>query len=247
MNIIIPPKKATLALGTVIAFLICSNAAVQYSTFFLGRGRLFGLVRLFDLNGEMNIPTLYATLSLMLCSLLLMIIGVETKRRGEAYSWHWIGLSAVFLFLSFDEYMTFHEEMVPSLRSLMNTSGILYFAWVIPYAAFVLLLSLIYRRFLFRLPRKTRSLFVLSAFIYCSAVLTFELVEGPNFELNFGAKNLSYAVMCMIEESLEMIGILVFLHALMSYIDSELEGFRLNVSFSPPTAVPPEPPSDDKP
>ena len=44
-----------------------------------------------------------------------------------------------------------------------------------------------------------------------------------------GMENVSYAIVATIEESLEMLGIVVFIHALISYIKVHLGGVSWNI------------------
>ena len=45
-----------------------------------------------------------------------------------------------------------------------------------------------------------------------------------------GQKNMTYAIITNAEETLEMVGILVFIQALMSYISCELKELRIRIS-----------------
>ena len=53
------------------------------------------------------------------------------------YQW-WTRLALVFVYLSLDEALSFHERLNRPVRDLLDTSGALYYAWVIPYALFAL-------------------------------------------------------------------------------------------------------------
>lgn len=98
------------------------------------------IIRLFNVDKEMNIPTLYSSCAMIFASLLLGLIAYVHFNKSEKYL-AWAGLSAIFLFLALDEMTELHEMLVGPVRNSLNTTGILYFAWVIPYAALLLVLA----------------------------------------------------------------------------------------------------------
>jgi len=226
------PKKVALFLGIIIIFLILAHIVVKFSTFYLGHDTVFGIVPLFDLDKEKNIPTFYSSVLLLFCSLLLAITAFVTKKKGKHDFHYWIGLAVIFLFLSIDEFTTIHELLIEPLRSALNTSGFFYFAWVIPYGISVIIFLLLYLRFLINLPIRIRLLFIIAGVIYIAGAIGLELVGGYYYELQEGQRDLTYVIITSFEESLEMVGILIFIYALMLYIDSELNGLYLRITSS---------------
>jgi hypothetical protein len=218
--------------------LTLANLTVQVARFSLGRNNLLGLTRLFDVNNENNIPAWYATITLLLCSLLLWLISSIKSHRKDQYSRYWKGLSIIFLLLSLDEAASFHELLIP-FGPTVKASGFLFFIWVIPGMIFALSVGLIYFKFLMTLPAKTRYLFVAAGVIYISGCVGLEMIGGYYFDVHIretvdahasGLPALSMAMILATEEFLEMLGILVFIYALMSYINLNLK--EIQVSFS---------------
>ncbi len=85
-------------------------------------------IRLFDLDQEYNIPTVYNGLLLALAGAFSVIVFMRTR------SLWWIALSVIFIYLGLDETLLIHEQIAEPLRlklALDNTS-LLYHAWVIP-------------------------------------------------------------------------------------------------------------------
>ena len=183
-------------------------------------------VRLFDVNREGTIPTYYSSFALLLCSILLGTIAFSKKGPSARYSLHWSALSVIFLLLSFDEMVAIHESTNGPLRSALNASGFLYFTWVIPGIAFVLIFVLVYLRFLFNLPAKTRWLFLVAGTVFIGGAIGMELVGARRADL-YGYNNMIYVMITTIEESLEMMGVVVFIYALMSYMASHLNNIRV--------------------
>ena len=117
MTFTFTPTKIAVWLGTIITCLVLADIGVLFSTYYLGHGRIFGLVGLFHLNREANIPTLFSTFQLLLASGLLSIIAVARKNQGERDYLYWLGLATGFLFLSIDEGAQIHELLMTALKT----------------------------------------------------------------------------------------------------------------------------------
>ncbi|MPY69469.1 MAG: hypothetical protein GEU92_05225, partial [Alphaproteobacteria bacterium] len=59
------PKRVAIALCGILAFLLIAHGLGLVMTYGFGHGRIFGLVRLFNIAVEQNVPTLFATLLLL--------------------------------------------------------------------------------------------------------------------------------------------------------------------------------------
>lgn len=224
MTITYEPKKVVIFLGTIVICLIAANFVGIFSKFYLGSSRIV----LFELDREANIPTLYQSVTILLCAGLLAVIAVARKREKKRNYLYWAGLAAVFLFLSADETAGIHERLIIPLRTALHTSGFLYFAWVIPYGILLITMMVTYFRFLFSLPVRFRYLMIFAGILYVAGALGGELISGQWSDLH-GQENLTYTLITTCEETLEMVGILVFVYALMSYITSELKDLFFHI------------------
>ncbi len=144
------------------------------------------------------------------------------------YKHHWKILSFIFLYLSLDEAGELHEKLINPLRSLLNATGFLYFTWVVPVGILVVIFLFSYTKFLFHLPVSTRKLFVAASALYIGGALGMELV-GAYQASTAGEDNILYQIIVTVEESLEMLGIVVFIHGLISYIKTYLGGVSWNI------------------
>jgi hypothetical protein len=214
-------------LGFVVLCLTLASIAGTLSTYFLGHGKVLGLVQAFDLDKEGNIPTWYAASTLLVCSILLATIAQAKKTQGALYTLYWRVLALIFLCLSLDEAAEIHELWGPLLRSELDVKGFLYFAWVIPGGAFALIVFLFYLRFLAALPPRTRYLFLIAGIVYVGGAIGMETVGASVFFYSGLEHSFMFAMMTTIEEFLEMLGILVFIYALLSYMRSQ----RVQVLF----------------
>ena len=113
MEIRIEPKRVALFFGQVVVFFSLAHAAGLFSRIVLGHDTVFGLVDLFDLNSEKNLPTFYASASLLFCGGLLVLLAVLTWPNREWLFWAF--LAVVFAFLSYDEAVEIHEGLIEPL------------------------------------------------------------------------------------------------------------------------------------
>ncbi len=209
------PGRTTRVLLLVVAGLAAASLLGQYSTYFLGDGHLQGFVPEFNLDREMNVPSWFSSVCFLFAALLLwQLAGVDGKSARR----YWRGLSVIFLFFSVDETAAFHEMAVDPLRRLFHAHGLFYFSWVLLGGAVVVVMAFVYARFFFSRPRPARRLFFLSAGMFLAGTLGLEMVGGRYVEMH-GNGNFTYALIANLEETLELLGLVVFLHALMTLLD----------------------------
>jgi len=212
------PFKITSIFVAVAFFLALASIAGQLMFYTTGN-KLYGLILLFDIDAEYNIPTFFSMFLLLFSSLLLSVITILEKKRNTSRAIYWAILSLGFLFMAVDEIVCIHERFVSPIRRLMGDGyrGIFNFAWVIPGIALVLILVPIFLKFWLRLPPKTRITFLMASTIYIGGCIGFELIGGYYAELH-GLKNLTYSMLTTVEESLEMAGVILFIWGLLAYL-----------------------------
>lgn len=210
----------TRILGVVACFLILASIGGQFARFALGYPTLKGVVPLFFVDTEQNIPTFFSVLLLLFSALLLVVITIINKKQRTPHLSKWVTLSFGFLYLAYDEAFQVHEQLIEPIRMLLGSHnlGIFYFSWVIPGIILVLFLALFFLRFLLDLPSKTRLQFLMATTFYIGGAIGLELIGGRYADLN-GVENLIYSMIVTIEESLEMTGIIVFIWALLKYCE----------------------------
>lgn len=224
----IPVRRIVLILGLAALLLAVAHLAAQWSAGAFRARQPPELVRLFNLNAEANVPTWFSSSLLLLCSLLLAVVGAAGRSRGnDVLSRQWVGLSLVFALLSLDEAAAIHETSVRPLRAMLGASGPLHFTWVVPGALFVLAFALANLRFLRALPRRTRRLMLLGGALYVAGALGMEMVGGM-YQSSRAASGASYRIVMLVEEVVEMLGLVTFLYALLDHVARELPEIRLS-------------------
>lgn len=219
-------------LGALAFALVFTSSALKLAHHFNGSGSmvLHKLVKLFYVDLELNVPAFFSMLLLLFAACLLSLIALLKRRKAAEYVFHWALLSAGFLFMAFDEIIAVHERMIEPMRDILGGGqlGVLYFAWVVPALALVSFLGFFFLRFLRSLPQKTRISFVVAAVIYLGAAVGLELIEGSHSEIN-GKDNVVYIFLTTLEETLEMIGLIVFIRALLVYLAEYCKELRLRI------------------
>jgi len=81
MLLIVKPKAIIVVLSGVILCLLLAHMAGQVSVYYFGFNADARLVRLFDLDNEGNIPTLFSTIILLTASLLFAALPARRKQR----------------------------------------------------------------------------------------------------------------------------------------------------------------------
>lgn len=163
----------------------------------------------FDATFEQSIPTVFSTLLLLACAILLAGIAAGADRHRR----RWWLLAAVLAFLALDEAVGFHEASVPPLRRLLEADGLLYFTWVVPAALLVAVLVPAFRPLLRDLDRRQRGSLVAGTALFLGGALGLELVEGWMTQ-EHGAGYGGLIPVATAQECLEMTGVVLFAYAL---------------------------------
>ncbi len=229
-NISIKITSVVRLLGAIAVSFIVASYAGQLITYITGHGTLYGLIPLFNVDRENNFPAFFSALLLLFSALLIFIIALLEKNRKSSLVSKWGVLSIGFLYLAADETLKLHEMMGPPMTRLMGDShlGLLYFTWVIPGIAIVIIVALFFLRFLLKLDTKTRINFLIAGTLYVGGAIGFELIGGRYVELH-GQENLTYSTIATIEESLEMAGSIVFVRGLLVYISDNFKAVQFQV------------------
>jgi hypothetical protein len=219
VGLAIPVRRVTLCLLAMVSALLSLHVLGAVATFYFDSPSVFGFVPTFSLNSEANIPAWYASVVLLVCAALFGLIAFFKQSRGDRYARHWTGLALIFLYMSADEGGQLHELLTePSGRVLGDADGWLHFAWTAPALLIIAVVARAYLGFLFHLPRDIARLFVLAGAMYLGGAIGMEIVGGW-YLANHG-DTFTYALMTGLEESLEMLGVVLAIYTQLRYIAS---------------------------
>jgi hypothetical protein len=230
MKISLNANSITRFLSAIAVFLILDSVlALLLDDLTEHRSAFFHkLVKLFYVDLEMNVPAFFSMTMLLIASFLLAIIAFLKKQEKAAFVLQWTTLSLGFLLMAFDEVIAVHERLIEPMRAVLGEEnlGVLYFAWVVPAIPLVICLGVLFLRFLWNLPAKTKTCFILAGAIFLGGAIGCELIESAYCEI-YGKENLLYMIQTTIEESMEMGGIILFIYALLSYLTESYGEVRL--------------------
>jgi hypothetical protein len=254
MVLTIYAKTIVRALIIAVLFITLVSVAARFALYMWGEEGLLQPLRIFDVGEERSIPAWFESLQFLLCSILLAVVAVAKKQRGDRYSLHWSVLSIIFLLLSLDEVASIHEAIGQQSEHLLHSatgftpSGAISFFWVVPGAAFTLIVVLAYLRFLAHLPQTTRRLFLFAGALFVLGALGIEMLSAQVLSSSEGIVNwvvssgsmvdrgsasaiprLIVGLQTSIEEMFEMLGLTAFVYALLAYIRSYVEDINARV------------------
>jgi hypothetical protein len=211
----IAPRRPVLLLGLGAVLLGAAGFAVSLSRSVYSADLPHVLQRL-GLNAENSVPAWYSGSLLLLCALALWGVARSTRASGGRYVLHWRVLAAAFAYLSLDEIASLHELANAPVRDALDLSGALYLSWVVVAVPLVVGFGLAYVRFLLHLPARTRWLFVAAAAVFLTGAVGLELPGSVLYEQGETISP-AYAAVSALEETMEMLGTVLFLYAVTSY------------------------------
>jgi len=207
-------------LSTIAILLILLNSIMLIVYFYIGDSKIFDFVQMVDLDQEANLPTVFSSAILLIAAFLFYLLSKKSKTSQDGQYHYWLGLSAVFVFLGFDEGATIHETLGDLTEKYINTSGYLYYPWVISYSILVIILGFLYFRFFFKMKKKLFWSFVKAAAIFLTGAIGFELLGAKEASLH-GSDTMLYCYYYTIEESLEMLGVIYLISILLKLLEKE--------------------------
>ena len=162
------------------------------------------LVRqLFDVDEEDTLPTWFSAFLLLIVSGFLWLCARRKEISADPWRVYWYILSVGFLLMSVDEVAGIHE----TLNSVIEPH------WTVGGGILVLVIGLCYLPFLLRLPRRTALLFVVAGVVYVTGAIGIEILGNP-----MDADTLEYNLLTLVEEGLEMFGVILFLYGLLNHM-----------------------------
>ncbi|HSA80086.1 MAG TPA: hypothetical protein VLE23_04640 [Geminicoccaceae bacterium] len=171
----------------------------------------------FDVGGEQTVAAWLSSVLMLLCAIVLLYVATMKRHGGEPYAMHWLGLSVIFLALSMDETVGFHEMTIKPLQEMLGADGAFRHAWVIPAMVLVGAVGMAYLGFLWHLERAFRLRCVLAGGLFVGGAVGFEILEGALADY-YAQHPLLFEAAVHLEDTLEFAGVLIFLHGLLTYI-----------------------------
>jgi hypothetical protein len=218
IRLTIVPSRVLRILLLVIAVLVALSTATRLIVLYLPDFPLRdSTANLLYVDFEQSLPTLYSTLMMLVGALLCAGIAFGRRRQGTSDVRHWAAISLIFGLLAIDEFASLHEQLTEPLRRLLDIeSGPLLWAWVVPAIVAVTVFVVVFLPFLGRLPRSTRRGLWTAGVLFVSGAIGMEMFAALFVSLQ--ATDITYVLSATVEETLEMLGVAVFLSTVLAYI-----------------------------
>jgi len=210
-------SAALLALG--VAFFAATGLAVVIVSDVYGHKRLHGLVPLFDLDAEFNLPTAFSMALLLIAALLMAVVSRDPSSLARRTKRGWTILSVLTLCVAFDEVASFHEQAGESFRSILGLEdvGAFHFAWTLPAGVVMFALAPMLLRLAASLGPRVRWLAATAGILYVGGALGVEMLDGA-YAARFGEENVGYGLLTGLEEVLEMCGAALFDYSMLVHL-----------------------------
>lgn len=212
----INPKKigiillfALLTLCVLHLIVIWLHFKVYPTSQFFERLNLF-----FNFDHERNFPTYYNTILLFLCSLGFLVIALA-KTNWAFKPNYWFILSVILLFLSIDDFIGLHEWLNVWIPRYFNIggSGILKFAWIIPYGLFSIAFGIYSIKNLLAIKRSIAKGYVIAGILYLIGAILIESASGVYYESIEDVFSFEYTLYFVtLEEFLEMFSLILVIY-----------------------------------
>ncbi|MEK6481252.1 hypothetical protein WJR50_27160 [Catalinimonas sp. 4WD22] len=208
----------------IVASLLLLNLIQQ---FLIYQGILPKLITFIDLNEENNFPSFFSGMNLIFTGLIVLLISLCNDKKNKFYK-HWFFISFLFFFLGTDELASIHERVgryTSIFLGVENTIG--GFIWVLPFSIFLLILAYFYLPFLLHLPYKYKKLLIIASIVFVGGGMVMESIGSTLVGVSD-----YYPLEYIIEETMEMLGVIIFLYAFFKYLKNEVGNFNLSFFFN---------------
>lgn len=205
--------------------LLIASIAGQFTKHVVGHPSAYGLVPLFYVDDEGNIPTFFSSILLLLASLLLALIATHKNTPRNSYPRHWMILSLILLYMAIDESVMLHEKLNRAGWWLGDHPqvGIFHYGWVIFGIVAVGVVALSHLKFFRSLPSLTQKQFFTAAAVFLSGAIGVEILEGNYAGSHGGEDSFQFSMLTAVEEGLEMAGVIILINALLTYLIDHCE------------------------
>ncbi|WP_137681751.1 hypothetical protein [Aurantiacibacter suaedae] len=191
----------------------------------------------FSLVRDLSIPSWASSIVMLTCAIALSLTAWSESRTGSPFARGWWIISFAFFALSLDEIVMVHElsgiilqRAAPGVEEL---GGIFHYSWVLIAIPVVAFFAAIMFRWFLVLGRRTQMQFLLSGAIFLSGAIGLEMA-GAALDAATSENGMTYFMLTSIEESLELLGISLFLLAILERFSEKGISLQMSVASAPP-------------
>lgn len=214
------PRRVAALLALFAAGIVAVHVTTLVAMYGYQHDNVYGLTTLFDVDGERNVPSFFSFTIIMFSVGLLAFIAAHQPRGVKPHRAYWAGLALVFSYLALDEGFELHERVARYAGTWVHARELSVYLWLVPYAIGCLAFLIIYGRFLAQLQREDKLNILLAGIVYVAGAAGAEVIGALYVHVFHTEHALGYDIESAIEESLEMTGMILFVYALLRYIET---------------------------
>jgi len=207
-----------ISLLTLVSFVLGAIVVTQG----IESGVVDKLFKLFNLDYEQNLPTWVSSVLLFLVGLHYLMIAYYRHDLEKHHFFQWLFLGLIFLGISFDEFAHIHEASIRPMRTMFDMDGLLFYPWILPAAILTIVVGLFYFTFIRDLPWESKLIFICASLFYVGGALGMEAIGGYYVDNMLAGQpsepDVFYLALTHFEEYCEMLGIILYLHLGMNYL-----------------------------
>jgi hypothetical protein len=229
----VSPKKIFLLLLIFICSITSANIAGQYYKDFASTQNPFVLktIEFIDFNSEKdNLLDWYQSSTLLFCSLLLATTAFILKSNRKTDRLFWENLAWLFLYLSIEEVVNINNHILLLLNYAFNVQDFLNSYLLLATLVLICILLAVEFSHLFHLPLHIRRLFICAGFIYVVGAIVLDALGPMYVDLHnnplASSQKFVNSMLITAEELFEMVGISIFIYAILSYLKSDSEAIQ---------------------
>ena len=208
------PLRTLKVMAALIGMLVAASTAAvgALALFRWPEGSLgYESVKIFWLDAEKNLPTLYQSLALGLAAALMFVVARASPKLLPSDRTRWRVLGGIFVFLALDENLRIHETVGDTSSFNFGAAGLAI------YMPAVVLLGLFWLPLLRRLDGRLRRLLLAAAALYVGGAGGIETASQLYAGVAGKATPL-YVILATLEETFEMTGVAVLVYALLDHL-----------------------------
>ena len=172
-----------------------------------------------DLDFEESFYTWFSTVMLSAAAFMCFFLSLKDHGQTKNVKTQWRILGSLFFLLSADEMLSFHERISGMLSTSFTTSGMFEFAWVIPALVIIPIFFFLFLPFIRHLHTHVSYTIIIAGSIFVFGAVGMEMIAGIFISENNSQDDVftspMYRFLVNIEEGLEVLGVIVFIKALL--------------------------------
>lgn len=190
-------------------------------------GQVPQFIDLFNMDSEINIPILFCIGLLLLAFVLLSFITSINFTRKSPHRFTWLALSMLSLLIALNKAVRFHGYLLRIMvQFVRNSDSMIFLPFIMAFLLVMVIGFLIISfRFIKHLHPKIRNVMLFAWFIYFLGAIILELI-GSMFYNPGGQNNQVYQILTIIEETVEMAGVVAFIRVLIIHISDTYSEFH---------------------